>query len=264
MTDISLKTLLETNAHFGHQVRRWNPRMAEYLYGEDQGIHIFDLTKTKLALEEALVVLKKVHDEKKPILFVGTKKQVKDKLKEVALELGHPFVNERFLGGTVTNFEQIKISISKLSKMKLDLASGEYNKFTKKERLLLKREIDRLERFFGGMKDVNVLPEIMFIVDIHKEIGAIREAKKRKMTIVGISDSNSDPNLVDYPIPMNDDSSKALDYVLDLVRSTLLGTPAKAVKAVADKTVKVAKKSKAKEEKTEVKEVKKKVVTKKK
>ena len=250
MTDISLKTLLETNAHFGHQVRRWNPRMAEYLYGEDQGIHIFDLTKTKAALEESLVFLKKTFDEKKPILFVGTKKQVKDKIKEVATELGQPFVNERFLGGTLTNFEQIKVSISKLSKMKADLSSGEYNKYTKKERLLLKREIDRLERFFGGMKDVAVLPEVVFIVDTHKEIGAIREAKKKNMTIVGITDSNSDPNMVDYAIPMNDDSSKALDYVLDLIKETLSG---KAAKVVADsktedkketKTVKkVAKKS---------------------
>lgn len=260
MTDISLKTLLETNAHFGHQVRRWNPRMAEYLYGEDQGIHIFDLTKTKLALEEALVFLKKVHDEKKPILFVGTKKQVKEKIKEVALELGQPFVNERFLGGTVTNFEQIKVSISKLSKMKVDLASGEYNKYTKKERLLLKREIDRLERFFGGMKDVSVLPEVMFIVDIHKEIGAIKEAKKRNMTIVGISDSNSDPNLVDYAIPMNDDSSKALDYVLDLVKETLSGS--KPSVAAVKKPAK-AKKVKELEVKEEKKTEKKKVETKK-
>ena len=243
MTDISLKTLLETNAHFGHQIRRWNPKMAEYLYGQDQGIHIFDLTKTKASLESALEFLKQSKKENKLILLLGTKKQAKNKLAEIALATGFPYVNERFLGGTITNFEQIKKSLSKLSEMSGKMASGEYNKYTKKERLLIKREIDRLERFFGGMKNMDRLPDVLFIVDTHKEMGAVKEAVAKGITIVGIVDSNSDPNLIDYPIPMNDDSSKAVDYVLDLVKEALTAN----TKSTGDKKViKLKKVTKAK------------------
>lgn len=246
MTDISLKKLLETNAHFGHQVKRWNPRISEYLYGQDQGIHIFDLTKTKEALLAALEFLLQTKKNGKKILFVGTKKQVKDKLREVAVSLGYPYVNERFLGGTITNFDQIKRSISKLSEMKVNMSSGGYDKYTKKERLLIKREIDRLERFFGGLSEVSSLPEVMFVVDTHKEIGAIKEARKVGTVIVGITDSNADPTLIDYPIPMNDDSSKALDYVLEIVREVLSGKSVTSDLAEKSKTIK---KSKTKVEK---------------
>ncbi len=257
MTDISLKTLLEANAHFGHQIRRWNPKMAEYLYGQDQGIHIFDLTKTKKSLEEALRFLKKTKEQNKLILFIGTKKQTKAKLEEVANATSYPYVNERFLGGTLTNFDQIKISTRKLSEMKENMASGVYNKYTKKERLLIKREIDRLDRFFGGLKGMDRLPDVLFVVDTHKEMGAVKEAVKKKIPVVGIVDSNSDPTLVDYPIPMNDDSSKAIDYVLDIVKDTLTGKI-----AVSDNKPSAAKKTKASKteevEKPSVKSAKKK------
>lgn len=219
---ISLEKLLETGAHFGHQARRWNPKMSSYLYGVQEGIYVFDLTKTKDALEAALSFLLGAKKDGKVILFLGTKKQARDKTKEVAQAVGSPFVYERWLGGTFTNFGQIKKSLNKLSDMKAKMASGEYNKFTKKERLLLEREIDRLERFFGGLSGMETPPDVLFVVDTHKEVSAVKEAKKVGVTVVGITDSNADPRLVDYPIPMNDDAAKAVEYVLDLVKETLL------------------------------------------
>jgi len=218
---VSLKELLEAGAHFGHQSRRWNPKIEPYLYGVEKGVHVFDLTKTKEALEEALEVLKKTSKENKVILFVGTKKQAKEKIKEVAQATDCFYVNERWLGGTLTNFEQIQKSIKKLSKMKEKREEGEYKHFTKKERLLLDREITRLERFFGGIAELNGLPDLLVVVDIRKEVGAIKEAQMKGITTVGIVDSNSDPTGIDYPIPMNDDASKAIDYVLSLMQKAV-------------------------------------------
>ena len=217
MSEISLKELIESGAHFGHQSRRWNPKMAEYLYGVQEGVHIFDLTKTKKCLEEALEFLTKSSLEGKVIVLVGTKKQAKEKVREVAEKVGFPYVSERWLGGTLTNFEQIKRSIDKLAKMKEEKASGAYQKFTKKERLLLQREIDRLERFLGGLSGLTVMPDILVIIDTHKEAGVIKEAVRKGLTTVGIVDSNSDPTVVDYPIPMNDDATKAIEYVIEKV-----------------------------------------------
>lgn len=220
--DISLKKLLETGAHFGHQARRWNPKMKEYLYSVQDGIHVFDLTKTKLAFEEALNALTLAAKEGKSILFLGAKKQAKEKTQEVAKETESFYVTERWLGGIFTNFNQISISLKKLADMKAKMAGGEYSKFTKKERLLIEREITRLERFFGGMQGMEKIPDILVVVDTHKEAGAVREAKKKGLTVFGIVDSNSDPTIVDYPIPMNDDAGKALEYALDLIKMAIL------------------------------------------
>lgn len=226
---ISLKKLLESGAHFGHQARRWNPKMAPYLYGVQEGVHVFDLTKTKEKLEEALKVLKNAAKEGKTILFLGTKKQVREKVKEVALNAGCPFVNERWLGGTLTNFEQIQKSINKLSEMKAEREAGEYKHFTKKERILIDREIARLERFFGGIAALKSLPDILVVVDTKREAGAIKEAEMKGIETVAIVDSNADPTGVDYPIPMNDDATKALDYVLGLMEEAILeGKPRRA------------------------------------
>ena len=219
---ISLEKLLEAGAHFGHQARRWNPKMSSYLYGVEEGIHIFDLPKTKIALEEALEVLTKASAEGKVILLLGTKKQVKDKIIEVGKETGCPYVSERWLGGTLSNFEQIKRTIDKLADMKVKMAAGDYAKFTKKERRLIERDIARMDRFLGGITQLEKLPDILFIVDTHKEKGAVREATKAKIGTVGIVDTNADPTLIDYPIPMNDDASKALDYVMDLVKDAII------------------------------------------
>lgn len=226
--DISLKTLIETGAHFGHQVRRWNPRMEQYIYGEQDGVHIFDLTKTKTALQEVLELLERNSKEGKTILLVGTKKQVKDKVKEVAQASGIFYVNERWLGGTLSNFEQIKKSAGKLTEMKKNMEEGVYNKYTKKERLLLEREIERLRRFFSGIEGIKKLPDLLIVIDIKREKGAVTEAVEKGVEVAAIVDTNSDPTLVDYPIPMNDDATKALEYVLDLMRDAILKGKGKA------------------------------------
>ena len=216
--NISLEKLLETGAHFGHQSRRWNPKMEPYIYGEEGGVHVFDLIKTKDELEKAFEILEKAVREDKKIVLVGTKKQVKDKVEEVAKATGQYFVNERWLGGTLTNFEMIKRSLTKLKKMKEDREGGAFSEYTKIERLLLDREISRLERFFGGLQGLDAKPDVLVIIDLKKEKGAAQEARKTGIVTIGIADTNSDPDLVDYTIPMNDDATKALEYVLDLMQ----------------------------------------------
>ena len=219
---VSLEELVKAGAHFGHQSRRWNPKIEPYLYGEKDGVHVFDLTKTKVLLEEALEVLKYASKEGKIILLLGTKKQAREKVEKVAKEAGVFYVNERWLGGTLTNFIQIKRSIQKMSDMKAKKEKGEYSEFTKKERLLLDREIERLERFFGGIADMEKEPDLLVIIDAKKEISAIRESKAKDVPVIAVVDSNSDPTSVDYPIPMNDDATKAVDYVLELFKEAII------------------------------------------
>lgn len=218
---VSLEDLLNSGAHFGHQTKRWNPKMEEYLYGSDNGVHVFDLTKTKSMLEEALEFLSKSTKEGKTVLLLGTKKQIKDKVAEVGEALGIAYVNERWLGGTISNFNQMQNSLRKMQEMTENVASGFYNKYTKKERLLIDREITRLERFFGGIKNLKQVPDVLFVIDTKRESGAVHEANTKKVPVIGIVDSNSDPDMIDYPIPMNDDASKALEYILDLFKSTV-------------------------------------------
>jgi len=219
---VSAEELLEKGAHFGHQAKRWNPKMAKFIYGKEGGVHIFDLIKTKAALEEALDFLTKAAKEKKVILFVGCKKQIQAKTKEAASACGCPYFTERWLGGTLTNFGQIAKSIKKLAEMKQKMADGEYAAFTKKERLLIDREITRLTRFFGGISSLEAVPDILVVIDTRKEAGAVREAGRTGVTTVGIVDSNADPEMVNYPIPMNDDATQAVEYVLDLIKEAIL------------------------------------------
>lgn len=219
--NVSLEELIDAGAHFGHQTRRWNPKMEEYIYGSEGGVHIFDLTKTKPLIEEALEFLAKSAKEGKKILILGTKKQIKDKVAEVSEKIGVPYVNERWLGGTISNFGQIKKSIKKMEDMKEGLASGAYAKYTKKERLLIDREITRLEKLFGGMKSLTGTPDILFVIDTKREAAAVHEANTKKIPVVGIVDTNSDPDPVTYPIPMNDDAARALEYMLDLVAKAI-------------------------------------------
>jgi len=214
---VSLEELMDAGAHFGHQTRRWNPKMEEYLYGSENGVHIFDLTKVKPLIEEALEFITRSVKEGKTVLILGTKKQIKEKVAEVADKVGAPYVNERWLGGIISNFSQMQRSLKKMEEMKTNMATGFYNKYTKKERLLIDREIARLERFFGGIKTLKNIPDVLFVIDTKREAGAVHEANVRRVPVVGIVDSNSDPDMVDYPIPMNDDASKALEYILELV-----------------------------------------------
>lgn len=212
--NISLEQLLEAGVHFGHQVRRWNPKMKPYLYGARDGVHIFDLAKTKQGLEEAYKFVRDLVAGDGTIVFVGTKRQARSIVVEEAERAGVPYVSERWLGGTITNWEQIKKSTTNLSKMKEKRSAGEYKEFTKKEQLLLNREIGRLERFFGGLSGLTTLPDAIFVVDTHKEAAAVKEAVKKGITVVGLVDSNSDPFLVDYVIPGNDDAVRAIKIVV--------------------------------------------------
>jgi len=233
--NVSLKDLIESGAHFGHQSKRWNPKMEEYIYGAKEGVHIFDLTKTKEKLEEALGFLKKAASEGKSILIVGTKKQAKDKVEDMAKGAGIFYVNERWLGGTLTNFEQIKKSLRSMDKLKTGLANGEFADRTKKERLLIDREAKRLERFFGGMVGMTDLPEVLIIIDVKRGHTALKEAEMKGLATVALVDTNSDPTGVDYPIPMNDDASKALDYVLGLMVEAVLEGKGKKKEVKSDK-----------------------------
>lgn len=219
---ISLTDLLESGAHFGHQVKRWNPKVKDFVYGEQDGVHIFDLVKTEKALETALTEITKTIKENKTILLLATKKQAKDKALEIAQDTNISVVTDRWLGGTITNFAQIKKSIDLLADMKAKFESGYYAKYTKKERLLLEREKDRLERFFGGITNLKKMPDLLIVVDIRKEATAIREANRKNIPIVGIVDTNSDPNMVDFPIPMNDDATKALELVLEYIKQAII------------------------------------------
>ncbi len=233
--------MLEIGAHYGHQSRRWNPKMDPYLYSTEGGVHVFDLTITKTHLEEALNFLTESASEGKKILIVGTKRQASEKVEAVAKSTGSFYVNERWLGGTLTNFEQIQKSLKKLDEMKEDKASGKQSKFTKKERLLMDREIERLERFFGGIVGMTDYPDVMFVVDVKREAGAVKEGNAKNVEVIGIVDSNSDPDGVDYIIPMNDDAVNAVDYVLDLVEEAILKGQKKGEKKTENKAKKKTK-----------------------
>jgi len=221
MKTVTLEKLLEVGAHLGHQAKRWNPKMDKYLYTVKDGVHVFDLAKTKEALEESLAALKKAKKEGKVILLIGTKKQAKEKLTEVAKKAGMPYIAERYLGGSLTNFDQILRSIKHILGLKKDFENGEFGTYTKKERLLIERKIIKSESIYGGILSLTKLPDMLFIVDTHREIGAVKEAQKLNIPVVGVVDSNGDPDLVDYIIPMNDDASSSVEYVLELVEEAL-------------------------------------------
>lgn len=217
MAKVSLKALLEAGAHFGHQAARWNPKMKPYLYTARDKIHIFDLAKTKEGLEKAAAFVKTTAAKGEKIVFVGTKRQAKAIVKEEAKKANMPWVSERWLGGTITNWEQIKKNINKLIEMREKRKEGEYKKYTKKEQILIGREIARLERFFGGLVGLKDLPAAIFVVDIKKEETAIREANRKGIPVVAIVDSNSNPDLVDYVIPANDDAVGSIKLIVGAI-----------------------------------------------
>ena len=216
-TKISLKDLLEAGAHFGHQARRWHPKMEPYLYTVRDGIHIFDLVKTKEGLEKAIAFIKTTAAKGGQIIFVGTKRQAKAIIAEEAKKAGFPYVSERWLGGTITNWDQIKKNVNRLIEMREKREKGEYKRYTKKEQLLLDREIARLERFFGGLVGLEEPPEAIFVVDVKKEKTAIREARRKGVKIVAMVDSNANPDLIDYVIPVNDDAVGAIKLIVGAI-----------------------------------------------
>ena len=210
MAVISMKQLLEAGVHFGHQTRRWNPKMAPYIFTERNGIYIIDLQKTVKKVDEAYDFLRSVAEEGKSILFVGTKKQAQEAVKEEALKSGMFYVNERWLGGRMTNFATIRKSINRLKELEAMEEDGTFEVLSKKEVLALKREQEKLEKSLGGIKDMEELPGALFIVDPRKERIAVAEAKKLNIPIVAIVDTNCDPEEIDYVIPGNDDAIRAV------------------------------------------------------
>ena len=210
MAVISMKQLLEAGVHFGHQTRRWNPKMAKYIFTERNGIYIIDLQKTVHKVDEAYNFMKSVAAEGKSVLFVGTKKQAQDSIKEEAERCGQFYVNERWLGGMLTNFKTIQSRINYLRELERMEADGTFEVLPKKEVAMLKGKKEKLERFLGGIKDLNKLPGAMFVVDPRKERIAVAEARLLKIPIVAIVDTNCDPDEIDYVIPGNDDAIRAV------------------------------------------------------
>ena len=213
MSVISMKQLLEAGVHFGHQTRRWNPKMAQYIFTERNGIYIIDLQKTVRKLEEAYNFIRELSENGESVLFVGTKKQAQDSVREEAERAGAYFVNARWLGGMMTNFTTIRHRIDRLRQLRAMEEDGTFDLLPKKEVIKLKLEIEKLEKFMGGIKDMKKLPGALFIVDPRKERIAVAEAKKLGIPIVAIVDTNCDPDEIDYVIPGNDDAIRAVKLI---------------------------------------------------
>ena len=213
MSVVSMKQLLEAGVHFGHQTRRWNPKMAEYIFTERNGIYIIDLQKTVKKLEEAYMFIREIAADGGEVLFVGTKKQAQESGKEEAIRCGMPYVNARWLGGMLTNFNTIQKRIKRLAQLKAMEADGTFDLLPKKEVIKLEGEIAKLEKYLGGVKEMKKLPGALFIVDPRKERIAVLEAKKLGIPIVAIVDTNCDPDEVDYVIPGNDDAIRAVKLI---------------------------------------------------
>ncbi|MBH0331278.1 30S ribosomal protein S2 [Brevibacillus brevis] len=222
MAVISMKQLLEAGVHFGHQTRRWNPKMARYIFTERNGIYIIDLQKTVKKVEEAYNFVRELAQDGGKILFVGTKKQAQESVKEEAERTGHYFINQRWLGGTLTNFTTIKKRTARLAELKRMENDGTFAVLPKKEVIVLRKEMDRLEKFLGGIAHMDKLPDALFIIDPRKERIAVAEARKLGIPIVAIVDTNCDPDEIDYVIPGNDDAIRAVKLLTAKMADALL------------------------------------------
>ena len=222
MAVISMKQLLEAGVHFGHQTRRWNPKMAEYIFTERKGIYIIDLQKTVKKVEDAYMFVRDIVESGGEILFVGTKKQAQDSIKEEAERVGMYYVNSRWLGGMLTNFATIKTRIERLAQLRKMEEDGTFELLPKKEVVKLNLEIERLEKYLGGIKNMKKLPAAVFIVDPKKERNAVAEARKLAIPIVAIVDTNCDPDEIDYVIPGNDDAIRAVKLISATIANSVL------------------------------------------
>jgi len=219
---ISMRQLIEAGVHFGHNARRWNPKMGQYIYGTREGVHIMDLTQTVPMLYRAMEAIRDVAAKGGKVLFVGTKEQAQEPIEQAAKRCGQFFVNHRWLGGMMTNWKTISSSIKRLKDIDSKIAKGELNGFTKKEKLNMEREREKLFASLGGIQDMNGRPDIIFVIDVLKEQLAIAEAKKLGIPVVAICDSNADPDGIAYPIPGNDDALRAINLYCDLVSGAVL------------------------------------------
>lgn len=211
---ISLEELLEAGCHFGHQGRRWNPKMKTYIYTKKEGVHIFDLAQTAAGLARAMAFVRDLTAAGKKVVFVGTKRQAAAIIEEAGKAAGVPFINSRWLGGTITNWDQIKKGIDRLTELEGKKQKGELKAYTKKENVLIDREINKLKRFIGGLRELKELPAAIFVIDVKKEIAAVLEARKKEIPVIAVVDSNADPELVDYVIPANDDAVRSIALIV--------------------------------------------------
>ncbi len=221
MSKPTYKELLDAGVHFGHMKRKWNPQMLPYIFMERKGIHIIDLNRTMECMESAAAAMKQIAKSGRKIMFVATKKQARDLVKEAAKSVNMPYITERWLGGMMTNFSTIRRSIKKMQSIEKMLSDGSAASITKKERLTLDRERQKLERVLGGIEHLTRLPAAVFIVDIHHEHIAIAESHKLGITTFGMVDTNSDPSQVDFPIPANDDASKSIGVITNYITNAI-------------------------------------------
>ncbi len=241
MTDISMRNMLEAGVHFGHRTRYWNPKMAPYIYGSRDNVHIVNLEQTLPMYREAVDFLSNIAAKNGKILFVGTKRAARDTVREQAERCGMPYVEQRWLGGMMTNYKTIRQSIKRLKDLEILNESGAFEKMIKKEALMLSRELEKLQRNLGGIKNMGGLPDALFVVDVGYEKIAIAEAKCLKIPVVGIVDTNNSPDGIDYIIPGNDDSMRAIDLYLSGVTDRILAAKEAAATAATGKAAKAAK-----------------------
>jgi len=226
-----MKELLEAGVHFGHQTKRWNPKMKEYIFGERNGIYIIDLQKTLKLFKDAMRYVQDMATQGKTVLFVGTKRQAREVVAQEARRSGMPFVDQRWLGGMLTNFKTVKTSIKRLKDMKAQLETG-LDSMSKKEQLMFNRELEKLEKDIGGIQDMNTLPDAIFVIDVGYHKIAVAEARKLGIPLIGVVDTNHSPEAIDYVIPGNDDSSKAVTLYARGIADAILEGRANAVSEV--------------------------------
>lgn len=228
----SIEAMLQAGMHFGHRTSKWHPKMAPYIFAERNGVHIIDLEKSRDLLGKALTVIEDTVAEGKVLLVVGTKAQVKESIKKMAIETNVPYVVEGWIGGVITNFAIIKKAIKKYKDLTGEKEAGLLSKYTKKERIQIDREIGRLDKNVGGLVSLNRTPDVMFVWDIKEEQTAVIEAKKKGIIIIGLCDTNTNPKFIDYVIPANDDATKTVKLVLGLIEEAIKAGNARAQKAV--------------------------------
>jgi len=238
MAVVAMKQLLEAGVHFGHQTKRWDPKMAEYIYQARNGIHIIDLQKTSKKIDEAYKFIKEVAEEGKDILFVGTKKQAQECIKDAAIKSNMFYVDQRWLGGMLTNFKTIRKRVERLKKLEAMQEDGTFDMLPKKEVAELKNEMEKLEKNLGGIKEMTRLPGAMFVVDPKNERIAVLEAKKLNIPIIGLIDTNCNPEDVDFPIPGNDDAIRAVKLITDVMANGIIeGRQGEEVEPMAEEMV---------------------------
>jgi small subunit ribosomal protein S2 len=237
---VTMRQMLEAGVHFGHQTRYWNPKMAPFIFGHRNKIHIINLEKTLAMYQDAVKFVRQLSSNKGSILFVGTKRQAREIVREEAMRAGTPFVDHRWLGGMLTNFKTVKISIKRLRDMELMVQDGSLEKLSKKEQLTFQRELVKLDRSLGGIKEMNGLPDALFVIDVGYQKGAITEANKLGIPVVGVVDTNHSPDGVDYVIPGNDDASRAVRLYARGIADAILDGRSQTIKEiVSDEFVEV-------------------------